>query len=71
MLQNLSFSIILAGPDAYIDEVYGKFGLTQADREWLRMDLTPRLLGEYAMGILYSPPASRHVFIKLEENALA
>ena len=70
MLQNLGWALILAGPDAYIDEVAPRFGLTTGDREWLRLDLTPRLLGEYAMGILHSPPAPRHVFIRLEPEVL-
>jgi len=71
MIQNLGFSIILAGPDAYIDEVRQHFGLSQADYDWLRLDIPPRLLGgEWAMGILYAPPTPRHAYIRLEPSAL-
>ncbi|MGC9136668.1 helicase HerA domain-containing protein [Caldivirga sp.] len=71
MIQNLGFSIILAGPDAYINEVRQHFGLSQADYDWLRLDIPPRLLGgEWAMGILYAPPTPRHAYIRLEPSAL-
>ncbi|MGC9136352.1 helicase HerA domain-containing protein [Caldivirga sp.] len=71
MIQNLGFSIILAGPDAYINEVRQHFGLSQADYDWLRLDIPPRLLGgEWAMGILYAPPTPRHAYIRLEEETL-
>ena len=70
MVQNLGWAIILAGPDAYIDEVRPFFGLSQADYEWLRLDIPPRLLGgEWAMGILYAPPSPRHVYVRIEEKA--
>ena len=67
MVQNIGWGLILAGPDAYIDEVKPYFGLSQVDVEWLRKSLTPRVLGGYSMGILYVPPTPRHVFIRLEE----
>ena len=67
MAQNLGWAIILAGPDAYVEEVRPYFGLSQVDYEWLRKSLTPRVLGGFSMGILYVPPTPRHVLVRLED----
>mgnify|MGYP001770696720 FL=1 len=70
MVQNIGWGLILAGPDAYVEEVRPYFGLSQADYEWLRKSLTPRVLGGHSMGILYVPPTPRHVFVRLEDAVL-
>ncbi len=71
MVQNIGWAIVLAGPDAYLEEVKPYFGLGSADVEWLRRPLTPRVLGGYSMGLLYVPPTPRHVYVGLEEEVLS
>ncbi|GAB6944746.1 hypothetical protein [Vulcanisaeta sp. JCM 14467] len=66
VLQNMSFTIVLGGNDAYVASISQALQLTQEDARWLTTALLPHMQGLTTKALIITGPIKRLGYIELE-----